>query len=236
MSEETPDPAPDEPAAPVAAPSTEEGTAVGDGDAEAPEEDLVGRAEALADRTLSAFVDKVDLPDVRAEAEKAIGFFRSIDSWSMWLVLLAFLAAAGSGVAVVLTGFDPIGALPDWYMHLAMYVVMFSFLVLYIKAHLMTKRVTRAVMALITLALYAFFAWILFDRVPARTLVVVEAGVPQALERPTLANLAIPAWLLIVAGATLLAHWVVLARFRRRAATIEERIESDEAAGAEVSG
>jgi hypothetical protein len=106
-------------------------------------------------------------------------------------------------------------------MHAAMYVVMFSFLILYVKAHLLGRRVTRAIVALMTLGQLAFFAWILFDRVPARTLILVDHGVPRAVERPTFMLLALPASLLIVSGGMLLLHWLVLARFRRRAATME---------------
>ena len=196
--------------------------AVSDGDADASDTDVVDRAEALADRALSAFVNKVDLPDVRAEAARARAFFKSIDSWAVWSVLIAYFCAAGAGVAVVMVGVPPLGTLPDWYMHAAMYVVMFSFLILYVKAHLMGKRVTRAVMALLTLAQLAFFAWILFDRIPARTLVLVEEGVPRAVDRPTFTLLALPGWLLIASAATLLLHWLILARFRRRAADLDE--------------
>ena len=64
-----------------------------------------------------------------------------------------------------------ISDLSDWYMHAAMYAVILSFLVIYVKAHRLGKRVSRAFYALVTLGLIAFFAWVLDDMVPVRALV-----------------------------------------------------------------
>lgn len=203
---------------------------------ESAQADLVGMAEALADRTLTAFASKVDLPDVRAEAANARAFFRSIDSWAVWTVLLSYLCAAGAGIIVVVIGVKPIGILPDWYMHVAMYLVTFSFLVLYLRAHQVGHRIRQGVWAVLTGLQQVFFGWILLDRIEPRTLIVVTDELPYAVERPAFGLLALPAWLLFGAAFALMLHWLVLARFRRKAAALVEPDDQDTSGDLGASG
>ena len=194
---------------------------------EAASGDLVDQAEHLADRTIERFKGKVHLPDVRAEYGRVAAFFRSIHSGTLWLVLGLYMATAAAGVGVALVGIEPIGALPDWFMHAAMYVVIFSFLILYVKAHLMHRRLARGFFALVTLAQLAFFAWVLLDLVERRSIVVGGAIGPDVVERPTMSLLQVPAVLLMVTGGALLVHWLVLSRYRK--------LDADAAQAAQIS-
>ncbi len=144
-------------------------------------------------------------------------FLRGIQSGYLiaGLGLLALTAAVGVLVTVV-AGFS------DWFMHLAMYVVLIAFALLYVRAHQRGFRIMRAVWALGGLALVAFFAWILVDLVPARLDVLSARPRPGGLVGPEVAlreragALWAPVVMLILVGVWLLSHWLVLARFARR--------------------
>ncbi len=169
------------------------------------EESLVERTEHLADLALERLRKDAHLPSVREEASRVAAFIGGIHSRVLAATLALYLLTAVAGVTVVV-----ISDLSDWYMHAAMYAVILSFLVIYVKAHRLGKRVSRAFYALVTLGLIAFFAWVLDDMVPARALVENS----QRLDRPELPILHLPAVLLLTTGAALLVHWVVIARLR----------------------
>ena len=188
--------------------STRRRAAGGDGD-------MVDRAEELAERAMSAFADKLELPSVRDEASRAIGFLASIDSWSLRFVVATVLSGSIAGFSIVLVGIEPVGALPDWHMHGAMYIAVISFLMLYIKAHRGGRLFGSFMFAFLSAALCVFFAWILFDRIPERTLIFVEDDVPRAALRPTFRALAVPAWLLLCGAAGLCFHVLVPGRKKR---------------------
>ncbi|MCB9728388.1 MAG: hypothetical protein H6744_04345 [Deltaproteobacteria bacterium] len=170
-----------------------------------PEAGLVDRTEHLADLALDRMRQQAHLPDVREEASRAAAFLRSMHSSFLWWMLLAYVLTGVAGTLIALGG-----GLTDWYMHLAMYVVIFSFIIIYLKVHLQARRLVRAFYGLVTLALLGFFAWVLVELVPAR-LVVIDA---EQVLRPDLPLLRVPALALVAVGAALLFHWAVLTRFR----------------------
>ncbi|MEZ4269060.1 MAG: hypothetical protein R3F39_22120 [Myxococcota bacterium] len=177
-------------------------------DPQAPEGGLVGRTEHLADLALDRLRQEAHLPNVGAEVSQAALFLGAIHSRFLWWTLLAYTLVGIAGTLIAVSG-----GLSDWYMHVAMYVVIFSFIIIYVKVHLQSQRFARAFYALTTLALLGFFAWVLDDLVAARVLVVDAEKVTRA----ALPSLRIPAVGLASVGFALLFHWLVLARFRAHA-------------------
>lgn len=208
--------APDD-AAPAAA-SEAEGAAdaVVAGGEGAEAENIVQSAEGMADRAISMINQEVRLPSVREGASKVKGFFGSIHSRYLLFVVLFFVLSAVVGVGVTL-----LGGLPDWYMHAAMYAVVFSFMVLYVKANLMQRKVARGFFALVSLAMMTFFAWVLFDLVAPR--LIFSGG--AVVDRPSMAGFAIAGSMVAVDAVALLLHWLVLTRYadREAAAAADEQ-------------
>lgn len=167
------------------------------------EESLVVRTEHLADLALDRLRKEAHLPSVREEAGRVAAFVGGIQSRVLAATLGLYLVSAAAGTVIAL-----LADLSDWYMHAAIYAVMLSFLVIYVKAHHHGRRFARAFYALVTLGLFVFFAWVLDDLVPARLL--VEEG--SRFERSALPILRLPAVLLLVTAAALLIHWVVIVR------------------------
>jgi hypothetical protein len=172
----------------------------------AAEAGLVERTEQLADLALERLRQEAQLPHVGAEVSRAAVFLGSIHSRFLWWMLLSYVVVGVGGSLLAL-----FGGLSDWYMHVAMYVVIFSFVIIYIKVHLQARRLTRAFYALVTLALLAFFAYVLDGLVPAR-LLVVDA---EQVMRAAMPGLRVPAVGLVGVGLALVFHWLVLTRFRK---------------------
>ena len=122
-------------------------------------------------------------------------------------VILILLVAAG-GVGTVLTLVNPFR---DWFMHLAMYAVIFSFFLLYLKAHGRRRAIIRFLMMLVTAALCGFFAWILSDYVPAQKVFLAH----RVVTREEMPLLFVPIGLLLGSVLLLLFHCLVAARFAR---------------------
>ncbi len=181
------------------------------------EGDLVDRTEGIADRALGLLPQDVGLPNVRDEAGRVAAFFGSIHSRFLLFVVLFYLAAGIAGSVIALVGAPPLGALHDWFMHVGFYVVIFAFTILYVKAHLLRRRIARGVFAIVTVVLQLFFAWVLVDLVPPRivvTPIVVEGRETiDAVRRGALPELWIPAVMLAASASLLLMHWLVLARY-----------------------
>lgn len=155
-------------------------------------------------------------------------FLRSIQSGYL-LAGLALLATAGIvGVVVTLLyGFS------DWFMHLAMYVVLLSFTLLYVRAHQRNYRIMRAIWAVFALALIVFFAWILIDLVPQRLDVLSgrprPGGFtgPEVALRPHAGGLWAPIVLLCLTALWLSSHWLVLSRYRAMRARTDNTLRGD---------
>ena len=179
----------------------------GEGEEGARDGKLIARTEELADRALGRLKSEVGLPNVLHEAEGIARTVRGIRSRALAATVGLYVVTASLGVAAT-----AVEGLHDWFMHVAMYVVILSFVIIYVKSHLMQKAIPRAFYAVTTISLMCFFAWVLQDLVPAR-LVVVDG---QAVERPAAELLRVPAVMLLVAASGLMVHWLVLARHDAR--------------------
>lgn len=164
---------------------------------------LMTRTEDLADRALDRLKSEVGLPNVLEEAEGLARTVGAIRSRALAGTVALYVLTASVGIAATL-----VEGLHDWFMHAAMYVVILSFLVIYVKSHLMHQVVARGFYALATCALMGFFAWVLQDLVPAR-IIVVDG---HATERAAAGLLRLPSVMLLVAASGLLVHWLFLAR------------------------
>ncbi|MFO0751227.1 MAG: hypothetical protein U1F43_36995 [Myxococcota bacterium] len=155
---------------------------------------------------------------VRADVKGLAAFLRGIHSGYLLVGIGLYVLTAVAGTIVVVTrGFS------DWYMHLAMQVILFAFVLLYVRAHQLGRKVVRGIYAVLTLALLGFYAWILVDLVPQRLDVLSGRPRPDGLTGPEVVmRPSAEALYLVVAGlgvviVWLVAHWLVLGRFRSEA-------------------
>jgi len=155
---------------------------------------------------------------LKADVGHLTAFLRGIQSAYLLTGLSLVLATALVGVLVTL-----LGGFSDWFMHLALYVVLMSFILLYVRAHQRGYRMMRAIWAGLALAISAFFAWILVDLVPARLDVLSGRPRPGGLTGPEVAlrpqadGLWAPVIMLCLVGLWLVSHWLFFARHRRGA-------------------
>ena len=178
-----------------------------DSESENRDSKLIARTEDLADRAYDRLKSEVAIPNVLEEAEDIARTVGAIRSPALAAVVGFYVVSASVGIAAT-----AVEGLHDWFMHVAMYVVILSFLVLYVKSHLVRQQLARALYALSTAGLMVFFSWVLQDLVAAR-LVVVEA---ESVQRLPAQLLQVPAVMLLVAAVGLVLHWLVLARYDAR--------------------
>jgi hypothetical protein len=178
-----------------------------------PESAQGGAEEALAE-VVRAPIGKVGKA-VREDVGRLRYFIVSIRTPYVLLGLLVHLAAASLGVLTVF-----FGGFPDWPMHVGMHVVLLGLVLLYFRAGLRGFRVRRVLYCGFTALMLVFFAWILFDLVPARPEVVSEVelfsegGTPSLVLRPAAPLLGWVAGLLLVVAVWLVVH-MVMVRTRR---------------------
>lgn len=152
---------------------------------------------------------------VQADVARVRSFFGTIRSGYLKVGLALYGATAIAGTVITATH-----AFDDWPMHLAMYLVILIFLLLYVRAHLRRFRVLKVFWALVGLAMLVFFSWILADLVPARLAVrAVPPGseaLPSVYTRPRTDLLTLPAILLAIQALWLGLHLIIVGRRTRR--------------------
>ncbi len=183
-------------------------------DAEA-DENVVEITEDLADRALARLKSQATLPEVAVDPRQVAATLKRVQSRVLWTATVLFTASAAIGLFVI-TG----AGLKDWYMHVGMYIVIFSFFVIYLKAHLAKQRLVRPFYAAITVAMQLFFAGILHDLVAARE--VLEGG--ATVTRTALPWLDAAAALMVLSAVALTLHWIALKgrKKRRNKVSLEE--------------
>ncbi|MCB9736301.1 MAG: hypothetical protein H6745_27250 [Deltaproteobacteria bacterium] len=169
-----------------------------------------------------AGADEVRAPmaQMRSDVSRIAEVFRAIHSKYVWAGLAFYAVTTGVGVVIAVTT-----PLRDWFMHGLMYLAIFAFLMFYVRANQLHRRVARAFYAVAALGLIVFFAWALSDLVEGR-LDVIEGLIatrdgrsipgPVTAPRPDAPALMIPVVMLLLSALWLLFHWLVLVRYRRR--------------------
>lgn len=165
------------------------------------DENVVEITEEFAGRALARLKSQATLPEVAVDPRQVAATLRKAQSRVLWVAIILFAASATVGLLVI-TG----AVLVDWYMHVGMYIVIFSFFAIYLKAHLANRRVTRHFYAGLTVFMKLFFAGILHDLVEARE---VLQGT-DTVTRDGLPLLDLAAGLLVLSAVALTLHWVVL--------------------------
>lgn len=171
---------------------------------------LVERTEEMAKRAIQKLrMTATSLPRVREEATRAAEFFRSIDTLGLRLIAALYLLAAVIGTSLALVGVEPVGALPDWFMHLAMYVVCFALLAVYIRAHRRRRKIARFLFCGLAVLGFVCFAFLLVDRIPARVVFLdsVQGGRTPNVLREAMPLFWLPAVMLWISALSLFAHW-----------------------------
>ena len=152
---------------------------------------------------------------LKADVGSLTTFLRSIQSGYLLAGLGLLAATAVVGVLVTLVhGFS------DWFMHLAMYIVLLSFALLYVRAHQKGYRVVRAIWAVLGLTLTVYFIYILLDLMPQRLDVMSNQPRPGGFTgigvdlREAAPGLWAPVIMLGATALWLVSHWLVLSRYR----------------------
>jgi hypothetical protein len=142
---------------------------------------------------------------------------------SRYLLVLLSLFGVAAAVTMAMVILNPVR---DWFLFMAMYLVLFAYLILYIKAHQKKHRILRFLSLLTCSLLLTFWIAILIDRIPARWVFVDEA----IIQRPDMPALWAAVGLLGVVGVGLWVHWGYVGRFHEKWYSIEEPPNAEPAA------
>ena len=149
------------------------------------------------------------IKDLEARARDLADTLRKAHSRLVWAQLGTLGLAAALGIVEVVSA-----PVRDWLLFVGMYLVLFAYVIAYLKAWAHQRRFVAAISLVFAESLLGFFAWILSDRAPARK-VVFDGTV---INREDLPLLWVSAALLILSGVLLLIHWVYTGAKRRRLA------------------
>lgn len=128
----------------------------------------------------------------------------SIHSRYLIGLIVLYLATAAFGTAVVFAS-----PFRDWYMFLAMFLVIFAFVLLYVKAHYRKRPIIKTITLTSTLLLHAFWVAVLYDRIPARRVWYGD----EIILRPALPILWVPIAGLSLVAVGLVLHYAVVGRY-----------------------
>ena len=173
---------------------------------------LLNLTEDMAGRAIQKLKETASLPRVAEEATtKATLFLSSLDTFGLRLVTGLYVLTSVFGITAALIGVEPIGTLPDWMMHLAMYGVCFGLLALYTTSHRSKRRMARAIFCLVAIVAFITFAIILVDRVDERVVFLENDLGTDAISavRPRMPLLWGPAVMLIVCAISVVLHWLL---------------------------
>jgi hypothetical protein len=130
-----------------------------------------------------------------------------LNSRYLTVLLLTYLVATGVGMLTVL-----INPVRDWLLFGGMFLVILSYIILYIKAHQKKRPMLRFLSLVFSVLLLSFWTYILLDRIPERMIFVKG----ETLVRPSLTLLWVPILLLGLVAVGLLAHWAIVSRMVER--------------------
>ena len=158
-------------------------------------------------------IDIAPLEDLEDAARGVIDTIGRVSSRILWASLLAYGVAAAIGITVAF-----ITPMRDPYLISAMYLVLFVYILSYIKAHQRLAYVRSIVTLVVAETLLAFWVYILVDRIPERP-VFLSTGDAVARGEIVLRNELTMLWGSVFglgcAAAGLLIHWTWLGRLKR---------------------
>ena len=134
---------------------------------------------------------------------------RRVHSRFLMGLLLAYAVAAGVGIGIVL-----LHPVRDWFLFVAMYLVVLAYMATYLKAHQRRRPILKLIGLGSSEALIGYWCFILIDRIPARK-VFVDG---QIQTREALLGLWASVALLILVAIGLLVHWAWIGRLEAGAA------------------
>ena len=173
---------------------------------------ILDLTEDMAERAIKKFKETASLPRVAEEATtKATRFLSSLNTFGLRFVTGLYALTASFGIVAALIGVEPVGTLPDWMMHVAMYGVCFGLLALYTTSHREKRRVARAAFCLVAIFAFVAFATILIDRVDERLVFLENDLGTDAVSavRPRMPLLWGPAVMLMVCASSVFFHWLL---------------------------
>jgi len=118
--------------------------------------------------------------------------------------------------ALLAVGVTFLSDVRDWILFAGMELIIFAYLILYIKAHLKGRRILRFLSLVMVTGLLTFWIFVLIDRIPARP-VYIENAVIQREELPALWGSVV---LFGLVGAGLLVHWFYVGGLLERARSL----------------
>ena len=136
---------------------------------------------------------------------KTIPVSKRIHSAVVWILIGVVAVAAGLGTVAALNA-----DLPDWYMHMGMWGALVIYVLLYLNSFYGRRLIRQWFNLAIFVAVSLFWMYVLRGLVPAQTMAVEG----EILERSALPVLWVPVALLIIEDLLLIAHAVVIGRWR----------------------
>ena len=153
------------------------------------------------------------LEDLEEAARSVIQTIRRVSSRILVFSLLSYVVAAGVGIVGVF-----LNPVRDPFFFVAMYIVLFVYILSYIKAHQRGARIRSIVTLTIAEILMMFWVYILVDRIPERIVFISDGNAistGQIIEREPLTILWFSVGALCTAALGLLFHWLWVGRLQR---------------------
>lgn len=153
------------------------------------------------------------LEDIEDAARGVVQTIRRVSSRVLVFSLLSYLVATAVGITTVF-----MHNVRDQYLFIAMYLVLFVYILAYIKAHQLGARVRSIASLTIAELLMGFWVYILIDRIPQRTVFIssgdaVSSG--EIIQREPMTLLWVTVVALTLTALGLLAHWLWNGRLAR---------------------
>ena len=158
-------------------------------------------------------LDIAPLDDLEDAARSVLDTISRVSSRVLWGSLIAYGLSAVIGISIAFTQ-----GIRDPFFFAAMYIVLFVYILSYIKAHQRQARLRSAITLVVVEALIAFWIFILVDRIPARQVFLSSGDAVSTgaiVMRDTLFTLWGAVGALCITAVGLLVHWLWIGRLRR---------------------
>jgi ABC-type uncharacterized transport system permease subunit len=148
--------------------------------------------------------DQSWVQDIKEARKISTGKAR-VHTWVMIGIVFSVLLAALSGVAAAL-----IAGLPDWYMHLGMWIVTIAWVLLYLNAFYARRLFRRLLNLGLYLGVSLYWVYVLLALIPSQPIII--GG--ELVTRGTMELLYLPIALLGLEALLMIIHVAVIGRWR----------------------